>query len=301
MAGCLFIPFLGWWLAFNGPVMQAQERPGPGSKGMPAASTDVVATVEGEPITRQQLAEELIARRGREQLDFLINRKIIEKACARAGLTVTDAEVDAEIQETMKTARAASPEDFEKLVLRARNLTFHSYREDTVRPGLMIRKLAGKRIQVTEEEIQRAFQSAYGEKAKCRMILCTNYRDASQVLGQIRNNADNFRRLAKTQEDPYLAQRAGEIEPIARYSNFDKVEEVAFKLREGEISHVIDVKEGSLILLREGTIPGDPSKKLADVRDQLHRSLLEEKLKVETPKLFKELKKQAAVQNHLGS
>ena len=74
---------------------------------------NIVADVNGQLITRQQLAEELIARKGRAQLDALVKRTIVEQAARARGITVTDRVVQAEVVDQMRASASANLYDFE--------------------------------------------------------------------------------------------------------------------------------------------------------------------------------------------
>ena len=54
--------------------------PGVTVKAIPVNPTDPIAIVNNQVITRQQLSDECVARRGKEILDTLINRVLIEQA-----------------------------------------------------------------------------------------------------------------------------------------------------------------------------------------------------------------------------
>src|SRR4051794_16946718 len=64
---------------------------------VPTNTTDPIAVVNGEIITRQQLADECVARKGQEILDTLIARRLIEQAMRSKKIEVTAAEIDSEI------------------------------------------------------------------------------------------------------------------------------------------------------------------------------------------------------------
>ena len=72
--------------------------PGVKPTAVPVNATDPIAIVNDQVITRQQLSDECVARRGKEILDTLINRVLIEQALRRAKLEVTAAEIDQEIE-----------------------------------------------------------------------------------------------------------------------------------------------------------------------------------------------------------
>jgi RNA polymerase sigma factor (sigma-70 family) len=63
----------------------------------PAVRTpQVVARVDGQPITRDELIEQCLAKYGARELETLIGLKIVQKAGERRGITVTADEVEAE-------------------------------------------------------------------------------------------------------------------------------------------------------------------------------------------------------------
>ena len=89
----------------------------------------VVAVVNGVSITRQQLADELIARKGRAALESLVNRTLIEQTCKGKGITVADKEVQDELIAEMTASASANLADFEKSMLSPRRTSLFEYRQ----------------------------------------------------------------------------------------------------------------------------------------------------------------------------
>src|SRR5438034_729289 len=90
---------LGLWLGRGGPASHAQAAP-PTSPATDTPPSDysqrVVAYINGNvPITREELGEYLIARKGLDSVELLVNKRIIELACQQAGVEVSAAEVKA--------------------------------------------------------------------------------------------------------------------------------------------------------------------------------------------------------------
>src|SRR5438309_1963301 len=82
------------------PPAAAPAAPSAGAEAAPPPSSDYASRVvaylaNDQVVTREELGEYLIARRGAEKMDLFVNRKIIDKACRDAGVEVTAAEVDA--------------------------------------------------------------------------------------------------------------------------------------------------------------------------------------------------------------
>ena len=151
---------------------QAPDRPAPAAA--PAETSDygsrIVAYIHGSiPITREELGEYLIARYGADKLDLLINKRIIEHACAEKHIQVTNAEIEADLDETTKGI-SVSRKDFIDKILKSRHLTMYEWKEDVVRPKLLLAKLARDRIRIEDQEIADSFEAEYGEKVDCRII-----------------------------------------------------------------------------------------------------------------------------------
>ncbi len=74
-------------------------------KALPVNPSDPIAIVNNQAITRQQLADECVAKEGKKILDTMINRVLIEQALARQKMTVTAAEIDEEIDSIAAAVR----------------------------------------------------------------------------------------------------------------------------------------------------------------------------------------------------
>lgn len=260
----------------------------------------IIAEVNGVPITRQEFADELIARFGEKQLKLFINRRIIEQECAKQGIIVTEQEVEAELRDKMRLMGSVTISDFEKQMLRPRQLTMREYRVDVLRPTLMMRKLAGGEVKITEEELQKAFTTKYGEKVQCRIIIENNHKVIMDMHTKIAGDRSNFIRIAQTQSNPEFARTGGLINPIARYVTHDNIERRAFEMKDNEVSEVIHLDKSYVILLREKLVPAETGKTLDKERDNLRRELIEEKAQKEVPALFKRLEEKAKVRDYLN-
>ncbi|MBL8825096.1 MAG: hypothetical protein JNJ77_21080 [Planctomycetia bacterium] len=259
------------------------------------ADKDVVATVKGVNITRQQLADELIARKGRAQLEAMVYRTLIELNCKEKGITVTDREVQEELIGEMKAAASANLADFEKSMLSPRKTSLFEYREDVIRPRIMLQKLATARLSLTEEDLRREFASKYGVQAQIRMIQVRDERMARKIWTEIGNNPDQFIRYATIQENGDLAAVAGLLNPFGRHTTHDAIEERAFKLKDSEISEVLQTPEkGFVIIMKVKEIPARTDVTFEQKAEELKQTALEKKRQVEVPRIIKEMRDQAS-------
>ena len=78
------------------PAQNAAAAPLPRleQKAIPVNPTDPIAIINNEVITRQQLANECVVRKGEEILETLIARKLIDQALKANKMEVTPAEID---------------------------------------------------------------------------------------------------------------------------------------------------------------------------------------------------------------
>ncbi|GIW99601.1 MAG: peptidylprolyl isomerase [Pirellulaceae bacterium] len=208
----------------------------------------IVAVVNGQTITRDRLAQEVMKRYGSIVLDNLLNKHLILQACKAKGITITQAEVNDEIARIAGKFGLSTKLYLETLE-KERDITPEQYASEIVWPMLALRALAADKIQVTEQEIDQIIQSEYGPKVQVRMIAVTQRSQAEQLHAQATAAPETFRRLAKEHsEDAPSAAVEGLLPPIRRFSGDDILEKVAFQLQPGEISPIFQVGEMHVFL-----------------------------------------------------
>ena len=208
-------------------------------KDAPAA-TDVVAVVNNEAITKQQLAQECLRRYGEDMLESMVNKQLILDACRQQGIQVTRQDIDEEVQ-SMAAKFNLSVDRWLKLLEEERNIPAEKYRREIIWPMIALRRLAAGDIQVSEDELQMAFEAEYGPKVRVRLIAAKTRSDADRVLALAQAEPEKFGQLAKEHSiDPNSGAARGIIPPIRKHVGDPTVEKVAFGLKEGEISPVVE-------------------------------------------------------------
>ena len=265
----------------------------------PAASDNshrwVAVIYDNIPVTREELGEYLIARHS-DQLELLVNKKIIEHACKEKGIEVTAAEVEAALAEDLKGLNGITPDMFVNKILKQYNKTLYEWKEDVLRPKIAMGKLCRDRIQITDKDYQDAFDAYYGEKVECRIILFPKGEEkhAMTLYADMRKSDEEFDRLARQQASPSLAASGGRIRPISRHATGnEELEKEAFNLQPGELSRLIGTPEGTVVLKCVRRVPPDTTKTLANERANLQKEIMDKKVQQEIPKVFAELREQA--------
>jgi hypothetical protein len=246
-------------------------------------------------VTREELGEYLIARFGAERLDFVVNRKIVEMECAAKGIVVDDSEVRVQLQNDLRAFGNISEKDFVNQILKRYNKTLYEWKEDVIRPKLMIAKLARPTLNITEEELRQAFDAKYGAKVQVRLIVM--HKDNTRMFDiwqRASKGRAEFLAEAKGQFLPALAAREGEVPPIHKHFGDPRLEQIAFGLKEGEISPLVDLKDGTHVaMLCEKHLPPEAGKRYEEERMRLFADTTELKLAQRIPEIVQELRQRA--------
>jgi parvulin-like peptidyl-prolyl isomerase len=257
---------------------------------------DVMAVVNGQDIRRGSLASACVDRYGEEVLEGLVNKRLILHHCKNRGITVTDQEIDAEI-DRMAARFKITREQLLDHLLCERGVNVHQYKQDILWPMLALRKVAAEQLAVSDQELQKAYDSQFGPAVKCRLLVVPNRQLAEQLHRQLAANPNDFARLAMQNSlDVNSASIGGLIQPIRRHVGDPAIEREVFALEEGKISSIIPVGEQFAILKCEGHLPAR-NVPLESVREELIEKIKEDKLRGVASDKFADLQKSATVQN----
>lgn len=220
---------------------------GPRSKGSRLNELNVMALVNGEKISRQDLANECMIRYGEDVLEQLVNKYVIYQACEKKGIQISEADVNDEVTR-LASKFNLGPEQWLKMLEDERDISPDKYRKEIIWPILALRKLATGQIGVTQDDMQKGMESEFGEKIQARLITTPTRELADQVHKQALANPDNFAKLAKQHSDDQSSSAGGMIPVIRRYLGDESFEQIAFGLKEGEISKVFQFGDKFVIL-----------------------------------------------------
>jgi foldase protein PrsA len=258
-----------------------------------------LSRVDGYNITYDDVARECVERYGREVLENLINRTIIQQACAKRKIVVTRAEVANEVKRIAKKFDL-SVENWHQMLQAERGITPLQYHRDIIWPMLALKKIAGTKVDVTDDELRKAFIREYGERVKARLIMLDNQRRALDVHGELTRNPQNFERLAQQYSiEPNSRALGGEIPPIRRYGGNEKLETAAFKLQKDEMSPVISIGRNRFVILKCEGRTRPYVNNIESVREELYTQIKEEKTQAAVARTFETLKRETTVDNFL--
>lgn len=268
----------------------------------------VAAIVNGTEIPIRYVAETCIARFGNQVLTTEINRVLLKEALQQGGLEITPQDLDNEI------ARAALAEGFvdaqkkPNIELWINHITQNDrskldvYVEDEVWPTVALKKLVEKEVRVTDEDLQKGFAANFGPRVEVLAILTDNHQKATRIWKMAADNPDAefFGQLAHEYSiEPASRNNFGQVPPIQQHGGRPELEKEAFSLKPGEISKVIQVGNYWVIMYCQGMTEPVVTEFEA-VKDEIHKNILEKKLRIAMYDKFLQLTEEAQIDNYLA-
>lgn len=229
-------------------------------------------------------------------LDMLIDMKVQEKEALKEGITVTDEEINAEVDKVRKNFDTEQKfNDF----LATQKMTNESLK-DTIRKDILVTKLKEKMtedVKVTDEEIAAFYTQNQGQfmSIKASHILLENEEEARKMLERVKKG-ENFNELAlEFSKDPTAKENKGDLGYFRKGQMLKEFEAAAFKLKVGEISDLVKTDFGYHII----KVEDKKFDKLEDVQEELKVSMLDEKKGNAYQNLLTEMKTKLDIKKNL--
>lgn len=278
-----------------------------GNRELEAKYPGVAGYLNREPIPMDQLGAECISRHGRPILKGEINRVLLTSALTSANKQITQADIDAEVTRAADSMGFLKPDGtpdtdaWLKSILEEEGATIDLYIQDAVWPSVALKKLVQDTVQVTPEDIQKGFEANFGPRAEVLAIVLSNQRTAEDVWQQARKSLgeQQFGELAaKYSVETVSRSNFGKVPAIRRHSGQPTLEKAAFELPPGEISGVIALNDQYVVLYKQGE--STPIvKDIEAVRPELHKEILEKKLRIAMQNQLDTMLKAAQIDNFL--
>ncbi|MBI5967860.1 MAG: peptidylprolyl isomerase [Deltaproteobacteria bacterium] len=259
--------------------------------------------------------EEKLKKARAEVLDQLIENKLLEQEIKNKKIEVPERDVDAAIEDIMKANRLTENEL--KMALAKEGMTFSLYRrhlrEDLGKMRLINREIKSK-IVIKEEDLRRHHREnsiRYSDplEVKVQQIFfpVPNWATEEEI-SRLRQEAQSILERAQTGEDfAELASRYSKG-PEAREGGVlgffkpkelrPELEEVVFKMKPGEMSHVVRSPEGFHILRVLERKGGEP-KSFAEVQTGIREEMVQAEAERQFQEWMKALKAKAYIEVRL--
>ena len=197
----------------------------------------------------------------------------------------------------MWQARVQQAQFISTILKQKYKVSLPEWRDDVIKPRLMLQAMCKDRIKIDEAELKKVYENLYGEKVQCKIILWPEEqkKDVMRMYDKLRDDANAFDAAARGQLYGDLGKVGGQVDPIGRYSGpgTAKVEAIAFQLKDGQLSEIIDTGGGIMVIKRIKSIPAKKEVTYESVRDSLIKEATDRQLELEVPKMFAQLNSEA--------
>lgn len=294
-------------------------RPTPSS----GADPEIAARVNGEPVTRVELARLLndpLARRALEEelgsrgpeagelerlaLRNLIHRRLLLQEAGRRRFTVTEKELDQAL--SALRGRFGDVEGFGAW-MRERGLDDKTLRDTLGAQVLETRvwSALAEGVSLTEEEVKGHYEAhkddlAIGEEVRLRIIAVGSRAEAEEILAALRKG-ENFGRLARTRSKGIRAGQGGDTGWGDARTLPPPLGQAVAALKEGDVAGPLQRGEDEFLLVGlQGRRPLR-AKSLADARPEIERRLLPEKRREAVRRWLAEEERKAKIERFTTS
>ncbi|MCJ7685454.1 MAG: peptidylprolyl isomerase [Desulfobacteraceae bacterium] len=290
------------------------------------SSEDKVAVVNGAVITRTDFDRAVgfskqqalqtgkpvdDARLNEGVLKQLIGSALLYQESKKAGIKVDEKAVDERLEQWKK--RFPNEEEYKKAMSTA-NLSVPQMKDD-IKKGMTIEKFIVERFvdktTVPEKEIKAYYESHSNlfkqpEQVQASHILIkvepkakeSEKEDALKKIREIQKKqikGDDFAKLAKEYSQGPSNVKGGDLGYFKRGQMVPAFEEVAFKLKPGEVSDIVTTRFGYHLIKvvdkkPESTVPYE------EIKERLGQYLKQEKVQKEVGQLVEKLRKEAKVE-----
>jgi peptidyl-prolyl cis-trans isomerase C len=286
----------------------------------------VVATVNGSAITRADLDMEINrllpqelyhrsvtpekqAEIEKKALENLINAELFFIEAKRQGLKINDSEV----KKRLDTIRASyqNKKAFEDALKRS-GMT-NSVFEEKVRQGMMVEKLIEKevRVSLTDNNLEEYYNKnieKFKEPESVRIRYIYVKINPSESDGRKKakerakeayskiNSGSDFAQIAQTYSNDMSRIKGGDVGFVHRGAMPHDIEKVAFSLKTGQASEILETDTGFHIIKVEEK-RASRQVQFKEIKDKLKKELTESMQKERMEGLIKKLRENAKIQH----
>lgn len=312
------------------PLAHAQTPTPPAGGKAPAP--DVVATVNGKPITRQQLDEasandlQMLQTQGqqltadqtlgfqRQVLGRLVDQTLLDQAAGGAAIPDLDKKIEAQIAEIK--GQFPNELEFNDRIAKA-GRTQEQFRADVtsgVRLKEFVEQQFGSKVQVGDDKIKafydenpQYFQAP--ETVRASHILVAVPQDATDEVKKSKRAAidaararvvkgEDFAKVAGETSDCPSKQNGGDLDFFGKGQMVPEFEKAAFAMKDGEVSEVVTTQFGFHVIKRTGSKEAQ-KRSLDKMKDTIVRFLKNREVNKLVAQFIEDQKKTAKIETFL--
>lgn len=268
--------------------------------GCNTGKSDVVATVNGEKISKDDLYNQMVKENGKESLESLITLKVVELEAKKNNIAPTEEDIQKELEKYYEYY--GGQENFTQ-TLATSGYTLDDVKKDVIM-SIRIKKLIEPRLSITEEDKKAFFEEnkaefAQEKQVKARHILVETEEKAKEIKEKLTKGED-FSQLAKENStDTASKDKGGDLGYFGSGQMVKEFEDAAFALNVGETSAPVKSEYGYHIIIVDEKKEAQEAN-YEQSKDEITDILFDQKAQSEYDPWLQELFKQYEIENFLA-
>ena len=270
-----------------------------------AADDQVVARVNGQPITMRQFLQPLIEAHGLPLLLNMVQLELARQDARQAHVTISSSNVEHEQDLTLarmfsdsdqkeqekadaaeRKGQADAARQFRDQIRKDREELLSQYLENqhysrieydiVVELNAYLRNAAERSLKgkITDDMVEKEFGVEYGETAKVRIIMVGNMQEVEEAQRRLKQGQDFAEVARQMSRDQRTAPGGGEMIPFSRQTPGlpDQFKQLAFSLQPGQVSDPLNYGGNFYLIRLEQKIP-PKAVKFETVKESLRKSM----------------------------
>lgn len=241
----------------------------PGKSG----GDETVAKVNGVAIGKTKLYDALVKAGGTQTLQSLISEELIRQEGDKAGIQVTDADLDKELASIKKSF--SSDAQFEQ-ALAQYNMTLDKLKDD-MKTQVTLRKMLEPQATVTDDDVKTYYDTNLEslktpEQVRASHVLLKTKEEAEAVLADLKNGGDIAKIAQEKSQDTGSKEAGGDLDFFSKGMMEGPFETAAFAMKVGDLSGIVETSHGFHVIKltdRKDAVTPTLEEKKEEIREQL--------------------------------
>lgn len=287
--------------AFDG-LDRADRYASDGGRVIPKAGAPL--SIDGQAVEWSTVSDRLAEAAGAVVVEEVALDRVIEREAAARGIQITQADLDRERRWVARAvdqgarSSGADPAVLVREIRQRRGLGPERFAA-LLRRNAALRAMVRGTVEVSTEQVERAWRTQHGERVRIRIILTPSMTDAQNLRSQaLAAGSDEytFAKLAETYSTDNSAPLGGLIEPFSTEDPAyeETVRRVAAGLQPGQIGPVVATRNGHAVILLTDRIPPD-GVTLEESRERLREQITLRQERISMDQLANQLLRSAHV------
>jgi foldase protein PrsA len=234
---------------------------------------EAVAKVNGVTIGKAALYDALVKAGGSQTLQSLVSEELVRQEGDKAGVEVTDADLDKELASIKKSF--PSEAEFEQALIQY-NITLDKLKED-MKIQALLRKMLEPQVKVSDEDVKTYYDTNLEslktpEQVRASHVLLKTKEEAEAVLAELKNGGDIAKIAKEKSEDTGSKETGGDLDFFSKGMMEEPFETAAFAMKVGDLSSVVETSHGFHVIKltdRKAAVTPTLDEKKVEIREQL--------------------------------